>query len=173
MNRKEYLFVDGYNIINDWDNLKSISKTNLENARECLIETMSEYKVITGVEVIIVFDAHLVKGSCEKSEKYKGIEVVFTKEHQTADSYIEKTLDKIGKIRRVRVATSDFLEQQVILGRGGTRISSRELKLEIDGLKNRVNRKNESMNINNDINIGKLDDKNRDALLKWKKMYLD
>ncbi len=93
MNRKEYLFVDGYNVINDWDELKQLSNIDLQSARDRLVEIMVEYKVLTGTEIVIVYDAHMVKGSCEKVENIKGVEVVFTKEHQTADSYIEKTLD--------------------------------------------------------------------------------
>lgn len=172
MNRKEYLFVDGYNIINDWDELKRLSSIDLQSARDRLVEIMVEYKAMTSTEVVIVYDAHMVKGSCEKIEKIKGIEVVFTKEHQTADAYIEKTLDKIGKIKRVRVATSDFLEQQIILGRGGTRISARELKLEVDQYKSRVEKTRKINNIENNTDIGRVGEDIQDALKTWKELYL-
>lgn len=140
-NRKEYLFIDGYNIINAWKNLKSISEISLDAARNELIEIMAEYQSFTGIEIIIVFDAHLLKGSNEKKEKIYNITVVYTKERETADGYIEKKLDAIGRNKTVRVATSDWLEQQVILGRGGTRISARELKIEVDDIKKAIERK--------------------------------
>ncbi len=128
---KEYLFVDGYNIINSWSNLKELSKLSLEVAREELIEIMLEYQAYTGIKTIIVFDAHLVKGNSGLIENYNGLQVIYTKENETADQYIEKTLDEIGRVEKVRVATSDWLEQQIILGRGGTRISARELEVEV------------------------------------------
>ncbi|MBS4534022.1 NYN domain-containing protein [Clostridium sp. D2Q-14] len=140
-NKREYLFVDGYNIINAWENLRSISKISLDSARNELIEIMAEYQSFTGIEVIIVFDAHLVKGSNEKEEKVYNITVVYTKEKETADGYIEKKLDAMGRNKIVRVATSDWVEQQVVLGRGGTRISSRELEIEVNNIKKAIRRK--------------------------------
>ncbi len=132
---KEYLFVDGYNIINSWEKLRSLSEIDLEVARNELIDIMVEYQCYTKIKVIIVFDAHMVKGSSGRKEIIKDIEVVYTKEDETADQYIEKTLDDIGRVKRVRVATSDWMEQQVVLGRGGTRISARELEVEIESQK--------------------------------------
>lgn len=165
--KKEYLFVDGYNIINDWSELKGISAISLEESRNELIDTMAEYKCYTGVEVVVVFDAHLVKASVQKNEQIKGIEVVYTKEHQTADQYIEKEVDKIGKVKKVKVATSDWVEQQVILGRGATRISARELKIEIGELKRSINRKNKKQSQVNDLIIGRLDGDTLDKLSNW------
>lgn len=167
MNRKEYLFVDGYNIINNWEELRSISLEDLESSRNKLADIMAEYKVCTGIEVIIVFDAHMVKGGCGKVQKYKGIEIVYTREHETADSYIEKTLDRIGRVKRVRVATSDWIEQQVVLGRGGTRISARELKLEIDDNKRVIYRKKEEINTGNDRLMGRLGSDVLEKLKNW------
>ncbi len=89
---KEYLFVDGYNIINSWSNLKELSKLSLEVAREELIEIMLEYQAYTGIKTIIVFDAHLVKGNSGLIENYNGLQVIYTKENETADQYIEKNL---------------------------------------------------------------------------------
>lgn len=145
MDRKkdEYLFIDGYNVINGWQELKSLSKISLDTARNRLVEIMSEYQSFTGINVIIVFDAHLVKGSNEKTEKLYGVTVVYTKERETADSYIEKILDKIGRNKIVRVATSDWAEQQIVLGRGGTRISSRELEIEVKNIRRSIKRKRE------------------------------
>lgn len=166
---KEYLFVDGYNIINAWNNLKDLSRISLDTAREELVEIMAEYQSYTGIKVIIVFDAHLVKGSNQKKIVTKGVEVVYTKEKETADHYIEKSLDAIGRTKKVRVATSDWIEQQIVLGRGGTRLSARELKLEIDSIKTTVRRKNEKKNETNDMLMGRLDKKVLEELEKWRK----
>lgn len=126
-----YLIVDGYNIINSWPELKSIQEDNLENAREKLIELLESYRAYKGIKVVVVFDAHLVKGSMEKHEYHGGLEVVYTKENETADSYIEKFANNVGKMYNILVATSDWLEQQVVLGRGAARISARELHSEV------------------------------------------
>jgi len=135
--KKEYLFIDGYNIINQWSYYKDMSK-NIENSRNKLIELLVEYQAYKGLKVILVFDAHLVKGSLEKREKVSGIEIVYTKEHETADSYIEKQLDKIGRYERVQVATSDNSIQQIVLARGGTRISAQEMIAEIENTKKNI-----------------------------------
>ncbi|WP_353094260.1 NYN domain-containing protein [Tissierella praeacuta] len=161
---KEYLFVDGYNIINSWDRFNQLKHENLEDARNQLIEIMTEYKHYSGIEVIIVFDAHLVKGNSGAKENYNGLKVVYTKENETADQYIEKQLDEIGRIKRVRVATSDWMEQQIILGRGGTRISARELEVEIFNEKKLINRKNTMENKKNEIFLGRLSDEAIDKL---------
>ena len=151
------MFVDGYNIINSWSNLKAISEVSLDESRNELIEIMAEFRIYTGVEVIVVFDAHMVKSSRQKNELIKGVEVVYTKEHQTADQYIEKEVSKIGKIKKVTVATSDWVEQQVVLGRGATRLSARELNLEIQKLKKNINKTSEKQSQVNDLIMGRLD----------------
>ncbi|NLK65802.1 MAG: NYN domain-containing protein [Tissierellia bacterium] len=132
--KKEYLFIDGYNIINQWQYYRDVSR-NIENSRNKLIELLIEYQAYKGIKVVVVFDAHLVKGSQEKKEQVSGVEVVYTKEHETADSYIEKQLDKIGRYERVRVATSDRAIQQIVLSRGGTRLTAHELILELENTK--------------------------------------
>ena len=147
---REYLFVDGYNIINSWEVLKELKDGNLEEARNKLIQIMMEYQHYSGIVTTIVFDAHLVKGNSGTKEKHGELKVVYTKESETADHYIERRLDEIGKLRRVRVATSDWMEQQIILGRGGTRISARELEIEVFSGK-KTNQKNNFM-------IGRLDE---------------
>lgn len=138
--KKEYLFVDGYNIVNQWSYFNDMSR-NIENTRNKLIELLVEYQAYRGINVIVVFDAHLVKGSLEKREKVVGIEVVYTKENETADSYIEKQLDKIGRYERVQVATSDNFIQQIVLARGGTRISAQEMILELQNTKKDIRTK--------------------------------
>ena len=140
-NKKEYLIVDGYNIINSWDELKELSKTDLEHAREKLIDAIIEYAEYTGRKGIIVFDAYNVKNSLEKVENRKYITVVYTKEHQTADSYIEKFITSLSKYDVVKVATNDYAEQQIVLGKGASRISSRELKMDLEEAKNKIRKK--------------------------------
>ena len=163
----EYLFVDGYNIINSWDNLRELSNISLEVAREELIETMAEYQHFTGIKVIIVFDAHMVKGSSGKKETTKGVDVIYTKERETADQFIEKVLDQIGRIKSVRVATSDWLEQQIVLGRGGTRISARELEAEIKDIKRVLNRKKSTESEKKELLIERLNEETIKKLNKW------
>lgn len=155
---KEYLFVDGYNIINSWERFNYLKKDYLEEARNELIEVMAEYMHYSGIEIIIVFDAHLVKGNSGTVENHKGLKVVYTKENETADQFIEKELDEIGRIKRVRVATSDWMEQQIILGRGGTRISARELEIEILNENKLIKRKRTTEKAKNDLLLGRLDE---------------
>ena len=165
--QKEYLFVDGYNIINSWNNLRELSDISLEVAREELMDIMGEYQHYSGIKVIVVFDAHLVKGNSGKKDTVKGVEVIYTKENETADQYIEKVLDDIGRTVKVRVATSDWMEQQIILGRGGTRISARELELEILSYKRMEKQKRRVENAKNDLLIGRLDEETLKKLNKW------
>ena len=139
--KKEYLFIDGYNIINQWQYYKDIK--NIANSRNKLIELLIEYQAYTGLKVIVVFDAHLVKGSLEKKETVAGVEIVYTKEHETADSFIEKQLDKIGRYERVQVATSDSSIQEIVISRGGTRITAQEMILEIENTKKDIRTKTE------------------------------
>lgn len=138
--KKEYLFIDGYNVINQWSYYKDVSR-NIANSRNKLIELLVEYQAYRGIKVIVVFDAHLVKGSIEKKEVVAGVEVVYTKEHETADSYIEKQLDKIGRYEHVQVATSDQSIQQIVISRGGTRISAQEMILMLENTKKDIRTK--------------------------------
>lgn len=166
---KEYLFVDGYNIINSWNNLRKLSDINLEVAREELIEIMVEYQHYSGIKVIIVFDAHMVKGNSGKRDTVKGVDIVYTKENETADQYIEKVLDSIGRVKKIKVATSDWMEQQIVLSRGGTRISARELEVEISNQKRLMKSKKKSENVKSNLFIGKLDEDLLRKLNKWGK----
>lgn len=164
---KEYLFVDGYNIINSWEHLKKMWKDDLELSRDSLIDIMIEYKHYSDIEIIVVFDAHMVKGNSGIEENHKGVKVIYTKENETADQFIEKRLNEIGRIKRVRVATSDRMEQEIILGRGGTRVSARELEMEIFDEKKVIKRKRTTENIKNDLSIGRLDEETIKKLNKW------
>jgi len=144
--------------------------TSLDSARQKLLETMSDYQGFTGVKVIVVFDAHYVKNSMEKHEKYNGVEVVFTKEFESADGYIEKLTASIAKDNVVKVATSDYLEQMLALGLGAIRLSARELKIEIDSMKRRMNSGFvEKAKAKNNSLEHLLDEKTRAILEKWRK----
>lgn len=127
----EYLLVDGYNVIFAWDSLKELSKDNIEGARNMLINILCNYQGYKKCEVILVFDAYKVKDSSREVEKVNNINIVYTKEAETADMYIEKVSHKLAKNNKVRVVTSDALEQLIILGNGALRVSSREFLYEI------------------------------------------
>lgn len=138
---KEYLFIDGYNIINDWDELRKLMDINIEAARQGLVDILVEYQSYKGIKVILVFDAYKVKGSNQKTEKRGGLEIIYTKENETADTYIERVLDEIGRYRKVTVATSDGLLQQLIMSRGGLRMSAREFHHLVLDTKKEIDRK--------------------------------
>lgn len=125
-------FVDGYNVINSWPELRLHKDDNLENCRQKLIDAMQNFASFKNYKIHIVFDAHLQKGSLEKKEKIGGnVVVVFTKEGETADSFIERKVNDIGRKKDVCVVTSDSLEQQLIFQRGATRMSSLEFHSEV------------------------------------------
>ena len=128
----DYLLVDGYNIIFAWDDLKKIANENLDAARAELVKRMCNYQGYAGCELILVFDAYRVKGKHREVEKYCNINIVFTKESETADSYIERVTHELSKEHRVRVATSDGVEQMIILGNGAMRISAAEFRKRCD-----------------------------------------
>ncbi|MDE7339318.1 MAG: TetM/TetW/TetO/TetS family tetracycline resistance ribosomal protection protein [Lachnospiraceae bacterium] len=129
--QEEYLLVDGYNIIFAWEELSELAKLNLDSARGKLMDILSNYQGYRKMTLILVFDAYKVKGSPGSIFPYHNIHVVYTKEAETADQYIEKVTHEIAKKHRVSVATSDGLEQLIIMGQGAKRISARELKEEI------------------------------------------
>ena len=127
----EYLLVDGYNIIFAWDELKALAAENLAFARESLAEILSNYQGYRRCGVILVFDAYMVHGNPGSVERFHNIDIVYTKEAETADMYIEKVTFEIGKKYRVRVATSDSLEQLIILGHGAARLSAKAFHAEV------------------------------------------
>lgn len=128
---KEYLLVDGYNIIFSWDELSKLAKDNMDAARHKLMDILCNYQGFKQCTVILVFDAYKVKGNPGEIFEYHNINVVYTKEAETADQYIEKVTHEIAKDNRVVVATSDALEQLIILGKGAIRLSAREFREEI------------------------------------------
>lgn len=130
--KTEYLLVDGYNIIFAWDELKTVAQQNLDAARNLLTELLSNYQGYRGSRVILVFDAYKVHGGVETVEKHGGVTLVYTKEAETADAYIERATYRLGKDNRVRVATSDGLVQVIILGHGALRLSASALHQEME-----------------------------------------
>mgnify|MGYP000180606828 FL=1 len=129
---KEYLLVDGYNVIFAWDDLKALAAVNIDSARDKLIDIMSNYQGYVGCELILVFDAYKVKQNPGSITKHGNIHVVYTKEAETADMYIEKTTHELGRKYKVTVASSDGLEQLIIMGQGALRMSSRGLREEVE-----------------------------------------
>lgn len=135
---KEYLLVDGYNIIFAWEDLNELAKVNIEGARNKLMDILCDYQGYKKCTLILVFDAYKVEGGQGSVQKYHNIHVVYTKEAETADQYIEKTVHEIGKKYHVTVATSDALEQVIILGQGADRLSARNLREEIQRMKEEI-----------------------------------
>ena len=124
--------MDGYNIIFAWDDLKAVARDNLDAARKQLMDLLSNYQGFKKSVVILVFDAYKVKGGLGSVEKYHNIHVVYTKEAETADAFIEKATYEIGRQHRVKVATSDGPEQLIILGHGALRLSASAFRAEVD-----------------------------------------
>ncbi|MBR5115096.1 MAG: TetM/TetW/TetO/TetS family tetracycline resistance ribosomal protection protein [Oscillospiraceae bacterium] len=129
---REYLLVDGYNIIFAWDDLRALAADSMEAARSSLINLMCNYQGVRRCELILVFDAYRVHGGRGSVERVHNINVVYTREAETADMYIEKVAHGLGERRRVRVATSDGLEQLIVLGQGARRISAEAFRAEVD-----------------------------------------
>lgn len=134
----DILIVDGYNMIGAWPELIELKQKDLSAARDLLIEKMAEYQAFTGFQVIIVFDAHFVKGLEKKQNNFK-VEIIFTKENETADECIEKLAIKLNNIKtQVHVATSDYTEQWAVFGQGALRKSARELLHEMNLIEKRI-----------------------------------
>lgn len=129
--QEEYLLVDGYNIIFAWEELQELARTSLDGARGRLMDILSNYQAYRKMRLILVFDAYKVKGNPGSVVRYHNIDVVYTKEAETADQYIEKVAHAMNRKYRVRVATSDGLEQLIIMGAGAVRVSARELREEV------------------------------------------
>lgn len=134
----DVLLVDGYNIIGAWDELTRLKMTDISLARNRLIELMTEYQAYTGYRVIVVFDALYVKG-IESRTKVNRVEIIYTREKETADECIERLVKSLKNVKNhVYVATSDYLEQRTIFSRGALRISARELQLEINNIESNI-----------------------------------
>ena len=172
--KREYLLVDGYNIIHAWDELLDLSQVSLESARHKLMDIMSNYQGFkSNLCVIVVFDGYLVKGNIGTAFEYNNIYVVYTKEAETADHYIEKTVNKMPKECKIRVATSDGLEQLIILGHGAVRMSARELKNEVNSINTQIREtfiQNKPPKSN--LLMDNLDEKTRNILEQMRRMKM-
>ena len=136
--KEAYLLVDGYNIIHGWPMLKELAAINLNSARDLLMDILCNYQGYTGKMVILVFDAYKIKGNAGSVLDYRNIHVVYTKDAETADMYIEKVTHKLGRKHNVVVATSDALEQMIVLGNGATRLSATGLFEEIQRMEQEI-----------------------------------
>lgn len=134
----DILLVDGYNIIGAWPELQELKKKDLAAARDRLVEKMAEYQGFTGYKVIVVFDAYGVQGIAKKYKNYQ-IDVIYTKENETADERIEKLAIALSNRKtQIHVATSDYTEQWAIFGQGALRISARELLVEMESIERAI-----------------------------------
>ena len=152
--KPEFLLVDGYNIIFAWDELKELAKVNIDSAREALIEILSNYQGYRGCNLIAVFDAYKVKGGERHIDKHGGVTIVYTKEAETADAYIERTTYELSaKKFDVRVATSDRLEQMIIMGNDARKVSADDFKKEVESVNEAISRLIERNNWKNKIDF--------------------
>lgn len=139
--KEEYLLVDGYNILFAWPELKELLEKNADAARMKLLELLSNYQGIRQCQIIVVFDAYRVQGHLEEIVSYHNIHVVYTKEAQTADQYIEKFAHDNQKKYNITVATSDGLQQIIVRGAGCALLSARELKIDVEEANRRIKEK--------------------------------
>lgn len=144
----KHIFVDGYNVINSWNELIKEKEHSYEAARSKLIDLLMNYAAFNGCRITLVFDAHMVKGNIEKKERMTNLTIVFTKSEETADSYIERVVNNIGRKSEVYVVTSDSLEQQLIFQRGANRVSSMEFKKWVEGTEGKISKQCEKNNFN-------------------------
>lgn len=158
MKNKKLIIIDGYNILNAWEKYKPFLNLSFENARNELIYDMGEFSKLIGIDLLLAFDAYKInfKGT---SEIIKGIEVIYTKQNETADQYIEKKLDEIGRKILVSVGTDDTLIQKLVTQRGGIVLTSKELLFRYENLKNKSNRYETKNRITNKSYFNTLDDK--------------
>lgn len=156
------IFIDGYNVLNSWPNLKDLKNISFDGARDKLINILHNYGSYNDCKIVLVFDGHKVAGNIENKEDVnRNLSIVFTKDGETADGYIEKEVNLIGRKYEVCVVTSDWLEQQTIFQRGAIRISSIEFynevvnvedKIRVKAERNMISQKNNlSDNIDEDI----------------------
>lgn len=165
----DILLVDGYNMIGAWPELKKLKEIDFEAARDKLIDMMAEYQASTGYQVIIVFDAHLVPGIQQLSNRF-GVQVIFTNENETADEKIEQLVVVLkDALTRIYVATSDYAEQKAIFGSGAFRKSARELLEEVNSIDRNIHQKmNETSNKQGKAKI-RLSRELKETFEKWRR----
>lgn len=165
----QILLVDGYNIIGAWSELRKLKKDKLLDARDRLIELMAEYKAFTGIRVIVVFDAHLVPGIENKKKQYD-VEIIYTRENETADERIEKLTQELSKRRvQISVATSDMTEQRVIFGQGALRKSAREFEIEMLSISSNITKKVKNIQENKPTSTIPLTEEIAEIFEKWRR----
>lgn len=163
------LLVDGYNIIGAWPELRELKNVDLAAARDKLIEKMAEYQAYTGYRVIVVFDAYGVQG-LEKKYKNFQLEVIFTKENETADERIEKlAIELSNRMTQIHVATSDYTEQWAIFGQGALRKSARELLIEMDVIDKGIEKKVKRIKGKKPLTKISLSDEMAEIFEKWRR----
>ena len=135
---QEYLLVDGYNVIFAWDDLKELAKENIEAARNKLMDVLCNYQGFKNYPLILVFDAYKVEGEAMEIFKYHNIHVVYTKEAETADMYIERATHELAKEHRTRVVSSDGAEQIIVMGHGALRVSARAFEEEVRAVEKEI-----------------------------------
>ena len=135
---QEYLLVDGYNVIFAWDDLKELAKENIEAARNKLMDVLCNYQGFKNYPLILVFDAYKVEGEAMEIFKYHNIHVVYTKEAETADMYIERATHELAKEHRTRVVSSDGAEQIIVMGHGALRVSARAFEEEVRAVEKQI-----------------------------------
>ncbi len=152
--QEEYLLVDGYNIIYAWEELRDLARETIDGARHQLMDTLCNYQAFSQCILIVVFDAYKVAGNMGCAADYHNIHVVYTKEAETADQYIEKFAYRMGKNARVTVATSDGLEQLIIRGAGCRLMSARDLKEDVERTKQRIREEQEKLPRGKKVTLG-------------------
>lgn len=169
MKTKHVLLVDGYNMIGDWPELQELKQLSLVQARVRLIERMKEYEAHTKWKIIIVFDAHLQRGK-EKRELDGRVEVIYTRQHETADEKIERLSQELkSRTTQIYVATSDSVEQWVIFGQGALRKSAREMQLELEQMDRAVTKRVEKMKVYTPVTKIPMSDEVAETLERWRR----
>lgn len=167
--KKDILLVDGYNIIGAWPELRELKRLKLAEARDRLIDQLAEYQAFKGWRVIVVFDAYLVPG-IENKEKRSSVEIVFTRENETADERIEKLVSELSRRTvQLHVATSDFTEQWIIFGQGALRISARELEIEMQEIDKIISAKVQAIQENRSFSKIQLSQEVAEIFEKWRR----
>lgn len=167
LTKRNITFVDGYNVINKWPNLKDLSKENLADARELLIEELAEYKSLSGEELVIVFDAYNLDRIKETIIEKYGMKIVFTKRFQTADTYIERQLAKTDRHHNIKVVTDDGAVQTQASGKGASRVTALELRSDLNTMRSKIKRQRKE-NFNQNFKTFPISDKVSDIIDKIK-----
>ena len=168
---EEYLIIDGYNIISSWPLLIELKKDNLELARDKLIEMLQNYQGVQGIHIIIVFDAHLSGAKMRTVSNQGKVQVFYTKTGETADTLIERMVSEIPPRSIIRVATNDWSEQRIILGKGALRMTSRELLSRLTDAKELIDSKSNNSPIKIKALEDRLDNQVKKQLEEWRRKH--